>query len=77
MRTQVFVAPADRPDVDNVGVIITDGKPTDPTTVQQAIDAVHASGIKTFVVGVTDDVDEATLRQLSSPPKQASIISLS
>ena len=69
----MFVSPGDRPNVDNVAIIITDGRPTDPTTVQQAIDAVHESGIKTFAVGVTDEVDEDTLRQLSSEPKQASV----
>lgn len=74
VRTQVFVAPGDRPNVANLAVIITDGKPTEPSEVPDAIDAVHASGIKTCAVGVTSAVDEATLRELSSEPKQASIL---
>ena len=68
MRQQVFGMEGDRSNVSNVAIIITDGKPTDPSTVQAAIDAVHDSGITTLAVGVTDQVDEATLKQLSSPP---------
>lgn len=75
MRTQVFGGDGDRPTVRNVAMIITDGKPTDPTTVPAAIDAVHNSGCTTLVVGVTDQVDEGTLKQLSSPPSQVNHIS--
>jgi len=70
VNTQVFNTPADRPNATNVAIIITDGKPTDPSTVQAAIDAVHASKIVTLVVGVTNLIDEGTLKQLSSPPQQ-------
>jgi uncharacterized protein YegL len=72
MRSQVFGMEGDRSNVSNVAIIITDGKPTDPSTVQAAIDAVHNSGITTLAVGVTDQVDEATLKQLSSPPSLVS-----
>ena len=70
MRTQVFGVNGDRANVTNVAIIITDGKPTNASTIQAAIDAVHNSGITTLVVGVTNEVDEATLKQLSSPPQQ-------
>lgn len=70
MRTDVFSVNGDRANVSNVAIIITDGKPTNTSTVQAAIDSVHNSGITTLVVGVTDQVDEATLKQLSSPPQQ-------
>lgn len=73
MREQVFGVDGDRTNVSNVAIIITDGKPTDPSTVQAAIDAVHNRGIKTLAVGVTDQVDEATLKQLSSPPSQVTL----
>lgn len=74
MRNQVFSVDGDRSNVSNVAIIITDGKPTDPSTVPAAIDAVHNSGTSTLVVGVTDQVDEATLRQLSSAPSEVSRI---
>ena len=70
MRTQVYGVEGNRPNVSNVAIVITDGKPTDPSTVQAAIDAVHNNGITTLAVGVTNQVDEATLKQLSSPPQQ-------
>lgn len=62
----------DRPYATNVAVIITDGKATDPTTVQPAIDRLHAANVTTYVIGVTDGIDEQSLKQLASDPKQAS-----
>lgn len=73
--SRIFVFNAsrgDRPDVTNVAVIITDGRATDPTTVQPAIDRLHAANVTTYVVGVTDAIDEQSLKQLASDPKQAS-----
>ena len=40
-----------------------------PDTVEGAINAVHQSGSRTLVVGITNLVDDSTLKLLSSPPK--------
>jgi len=69
LNTQVFNIGGDRPNVNNTAIIITDGKPTQNDTVEGAINAVHQSGIRTLVVGITSQVDEDTLKLLSSPPK--------
>lgn len=63
----------DRPYVPNVALILTDGRPTDPTTVQAAIDQVHAANVMTYVIGITNLIDVATLQQLSSPPHKANV----
>ena len=70
LNNQVFNIVGDRPDINNTAILITDGRPTDNTTVQAAIDAVHTSGTRTLVVGVTNQVDEGTLQKLASPPAQ-------
>ena len=62
----------DRPNVKNVAVIITAGIATDSTTVQPAIDRLHAANVTTYVVGVTKAIDEPSMKQLASNPKQAS-----
>lgn len=70
MRTQVFNVEGDRPFVNNTAIIITDGLPTDPSAVPPEINAAHAQGITTYAIGVTNVVNEDTLKLLSSPPKQ-------
>ena len=70
MRTQVFNASGDRPDAPNVAFIVTDGVPTVASTVPAQISAALAASIAIYAVGVTDGVDEATLRSLTSPPQQ-------
>ena len=70
MRTQVFSVDGDRPFVNNTAIIITDGLPTDPSSVPSEINAVHSQGITTYAVGVTDLVNEQTLKLLSSAPQQ-------
>lgn len=76
MRTQCFNIEGDRPNARNTAVIITDGNPTDPSAVPSEIAAVHESGIATYVVGVSDLVDEATLKNLSSQPQQVLTIDI-
>ena len=68
----VFVpAAGDRPNVPNRAILVTDGDPNIETVpLPAAIKAVHNSGIKIFVVGVTEYVKEKTLRDVSSPPQQ-------
>lgn len=74
---QVFIPPFDRQNVNNTAIIITDGKPVgkdgkpiDPSVVNASVVAVHNAGIRTLVVGVTDQADSVTLKMLSSDPKK-------
>lgn len=69
VKDQVFTPQVVRPNVAKMAIIVTDGKPTVPSTVQAAIDGVQAMGVQTIVVGVTSQVDNGTLIQLASPPK--------
>lgn len=70
MRTQVFNVEGDRPFANNTCIIITDGLPTVPSAVPPEISAVHAQGITTYAIGVTLQVNEDTLKLLSSSPNQ-------
>ena len=72
MRNDVFNGPNDRPSIPNVAIIITDGVPTRPegNPIQAAIDeanAAKADDIYILTVGVTSNIDEETIRSLSSP----------
>lgn len=70
MRTQVFGVDGDRPNANNTAIIITDGLPTVVSTVPAEIDAVHAQGIATFAIGITNRIEENMLQTLSSAPQQ-------
>ena len=73
MQTRVFnTSPGDRKDVPNVGLIITDGRATNATAVGPAVQYVHDSGTRTYVIGITKEIDEPSLKELASPPKEAS-----
>lgn len=74
MRTQVFGVNGDRPDVDNTAIIITDGQPTDPDAVPGEMQLVHGQGITTYAIGVTNEVNEGTLQELSSDPHQVDLL---
>jgi collagen type VI alpha len=72
MRRDVFNEKnGDRPDVPNVGVVITDGESNinDWLTVGEA-EAARSQGIKLFSVGVTNDVNLQELRDISSYPHE-------
>ena len=72
MRTVAFTAGnGDRPDVQNIAIIITDGESTTNKgmTVPNAI-AAQNDGIKMYSVGITNLVNEDELRNISSPPHQ-------
>ena len=60
----------DRPDVDNLAIIITDGLPT----VFDLDLATEAAALKrkatVIAVGITDNVEEDLLRDISSPPQE-------
>ena len=73
MRTQIFnVANGDRPDVIDIGILMTDGVSTgngDRTAKQAAKDAKDAN-IKLITIGITDDIDPYELNDIASEPKK-------
>ena len=72
-RMQCFNrATGDRPDVANVAIIVTDGVPYPSNRRNPAIDeaaALRDAGVTMIAVGVTDVIDQAFLRAMSSPPQ--------
>lgn len=72
-RTDCFnAANGDRPDVDNLAIIITDGVPFPPTRRQPALDeakALRETGASVTSVGISDNIDEAFLKDMSSSPQ--------
>ena len=62
----------DRSDVINVAVIIADGKSTrdQNLTIPEAKSLREDKDVSVYVVGVTDQIDEAELRAISSHPQQ-------
>jgi len=60
----------DRSDAPNIAIILTDGLPNLDTdlTIPDAI-SMQAAGVTMYSIGVTDAIDETTLRQLSSQPQ--------
>ena len=73
-REQCFnAANGDRPDVNNLALIVTDGVPfpanrRDPA-IQQA-QLLRQDGDFMIAVGITDTIDEPFLKSLSSPPQK-------
>ncbi len=63
----------DRPGVNNLAIIVTDGYPypdsRKPETVTEA-QLLRSSGVKMVAVGISNQIDENMLRQLSSMPQQ-------
>ena len=74
VREQCFnAANGDRPNVENLAIIVTDGVPfpgsrRDPA-IQQA-QLLKQDGDFMITVGITDIIDEAFLKALSSPPQK-------
>ena len=71
MTDQQFVSQrGDRPNVQNIGIVITDGRSnvTPENTIPNAVRA-QAAGIRMYSIGITNDVDENELRQMSSSPQ--------
>ncbi len=64
-------ANGDRPDVQNLVIIITDGVPFPPDRREPAIQEARAlKGVATMIaIGVTDVIDKDLLKELSSPPQ--------
>ena len=66
---QFTSANGDRPNVQNIAIIITDGRSSDNAmTISEAIDARN-DGIDIVSVGISHGVDENELRQMSSSPQ--------
>ena len=72
MRTQQFTqANGDRPNVQNIGIVVTDGESTfdKEKTVPEA-EAARAQGIRVYSVGITSAVNEVELRSMASMPQE-------
>ena len=71
MRTQVFSQPGDRSNVNNVAIVITDGRPTVGVydlSNEEYLNQIN--NINVFAIGITNSIDENTLRMIASPPHQ-------
>ena len=72
-RTQCFNrANGDRPDVDNLAIVVTDGVPFPDSRKSPALDEAKAlkdSGATVISIGITDNIDADFLREMSSPPQ--------
>ena len=61
----------DRVDGDNMIIIVTDGIPTrNEENTQEEARRTHDAGIKVYAIGITQFIDEATLKFLSSSPQE-------
>ena len=69
-QTQFTVMNGDRPDSDNVAIVITDGASTINTslTVPNAV-AARADGIRIVAIGITNEVNETEISLISSEPQ--------
>ena len=72
-RTQCFsAANGDRPDVENLAIVVTDGVPYPNNRRAPALDEARAlrnSGVAVITVGITDAIDREFLQQMTSPPQ--------
>ena len=67
-------APGDRPNVPNVAIILTDGKPTGgevgEALAKKEAQMLRDSGVRIISIGVTRQISEALLKDMSSPPRE-------
>ena len=70
MHTTEFTASnGDRSDVQNIAIVITDGESTiDPDRTIPEAQTARNKGIKIFAVGITNNIKESELRDISSAP---------
>ncbi len=70
MRQKVFrVDRGDRPDIRNVGILISDGHANvDESLTEIKANLVQADGIRMFAIGITSDINETALRRIASQP---------
>ncbi len=72
-RTDCFGGSGNRPDVDDLAIIVTDGVPFPPNRRDPAIaeaQALRDSDVTMIAIGVTDVIDPEFLKAMSSPPQQ-------
>jgi len=69
MRNIIFsTANGDRPDVNNVGIVITDGlSDSSEATAAEAL-AAKAAGVRMYAIGLTDEIDAKELKNIASVP---------
>ena len=63
----------DRPDVDNLAIIVTDGVPYPDFRRQPAIEearSLRSTGVVMIAVGITTVIDEDFLKEMSSSPQE-------
>ena len=72
-RTQCFnIVNGDRPNVDNLAIVVTDGVPYPSSRTAPALEeakALRNSGAAVISVGITGYIDEDFLKDMSSPPQ--------
>ncbi|KAK7494669.1 hypothetical protein BaRGS_00014067, partial [Batillaria attramentaria] len=69
LRTSMFTPEnGDRPNVPNVGIVITDGKSSDPAETVMAARAARDAGIILFAVGVGSKIDVSELDEIATDP---------
>ena len=62
----------DRPEVQNMAIVITDGQPWPRSTESDALEEarrLQGAGVTMISIGVTDQLNENLLKQFSSPPQ--------
>ena len=70
MHSEMFTAEnGDRPEAQNVGILVSDGKATKETnlTIPEA-ETARDAGITIFGIGIGDDIDPVELRAIASRP---------
>ena len=69
-------ANGDRPDVQNIAIIVTDGVPFPVRRRAPAIEEAQLlrdSGVQMIAIGITDVIDMEFLKEMSSPPQQEGV----
>lgn len=70
-QEQFVLGRGDRPDVDNIAIVVTDGESNlDQTRTVLDAQAAQAAGIQMFSIGITSAVNLQELQSISSPPQQ-------
>jgi len=69
MRTVVFSTDnGDRPDVDNIGIVITDGQSGSQAETEHEALAAKDAGIRMFGIGLTNEINADELMKIASEP---------
>ena len=75
-RISCFGGSGNRPDVDDLAIMVTDGVPFPPTRWNPAIDeveALRATGVEMIIIGVINDINPefvGFVKAMSSPPQK-------